>query len=268
MIVNLDSADRRGLRDQGAAQGIKTIDYDRLTLGGGANYYVSFDNVAVGTAQGEGLVKCLGDAGPRPVTSCSLNGSPTDNNATLFKQGYEAADQGRRLQHRRRPVGPGLGQHQGRHDLRADLHRSDRQDRRRRRRQRRSRWRCHRRPHEEQPRRQDPGHRPGRHGRGSAARPAGHPVHDRLQGHQEGGRRCRGARDRARQGRAPRPSAGTVKDSQTRQGRSVAAPGPAGHLRRQRQGRRRRRLHHGGQALHHCGPQGRVHEVRRQLTLI
>ena len=40
-------------------QGVPVIDYDRLTLGGGATYYVSFDNVAVGTAHGEGLVKCM-----------------------------------------------------------------------------------------------------------------------------------------------------------------------------------------------------------------
>ena len=50
-------------RPRPTAAGIPTIDYDRLTLGGGATYYVSFDNVAVGTAQGEGLVKCLKDAG-------------------------------------------------------------------------------------------------------------------------------------------------------------------------------------------------------------
>jgi D-xylose transport system substrate-binding protein len=91
MIVNLDSPTGAACETKAAAQGIKTIDYDRLTLGGGATYYVSFDNVAVGTAQGEGLVKCLGDAGTKTGGVVLLNGSPTDNNATLFKQGYEAA---------------------------------------------------------------------------------------------------------------------------------------------------------------------------------
>jgi D-xylose transport system substrate-binding protein len=91
MIVNLDSPTGAACETKAAAQGIKTIDYDRLTLGGGATYYVSFDNVAVGTAQGEGLVKCLGDAGTKTGGIVLLNGSPTDNNATLFKQGYEAA---------------------------------------------------------------------------------------------------------------------------------------------------------------------------------
>ncbi|MFM8773389.1 MAG: substrate-binding domain-containing protein, partial [Actinomycetota bacterium] len=65
--------------------------YDRLTLGGGAQYYVSFDNVAVGTAIGEGLVKCLNDAGTTSGNVAYLNGSPTDNNATLFKEGYSKA---------------------------------------------------------------------------------------------------------------------------------------------------------------------------------
>ncbi len=91
MIVNLDSETGAACQKKAAAQGIKTIDYDRLTLNGEASYYVSFDNVAVGTAQGEGLVKCMKDLGKTSGPVALLNGSPTDNNATLFKQGYEAA---------------------------------------------------------------------------------------------------------------------------------------------------------------------------------
>ena len=91
MIVNLDSDTGAACQTKAAAQGIKTIDYDRLTLGGSASYYVSFDNVAVGTAQGEGLVKCMQANGKNDGPVALLNGSPTDNNATLFKQGYEAA---------------------------------------------------------------------------------------------------------------------------------------------------------------------------------
>jgi D-xylose transport system substrate-binding protein len=67
------------------------IDYDRLTLDGGADYYVSFDNVAVGRAIGEGLVTCMKENGDSSGPVALLNGSPTDNNATLFKQGYEKA---------------------------------------------------------------------------------------------------------------------------------------------------------------------------------
>jgi D-xylose transport system substrate-binding protein len=88
MIVNLDSGTGKAVLDKAKAQGVATIDYDRLTLGGSASYYVSFDNVAVGKLQGEGLVKCL-TGKTKPVVAY-LNGSPTDNNATLFKQGYDS----------------------------------------------------------------------------------------------------------------------------------------------------------------------------------
>ncbi|MGF1661393.1 MAG: substrate-binding domain-containing protein [Kineosporiaceae bacterium] len=91
MIVNLDSETGSAVIADATAAGIPVIDYDRLTLGGGAAYYVSFDNVAVGTAIGEGLVQCLGDAGTAEGDVVLLNGSPTDNNATLFKEGYQAA---------------------------------------------------------------------------------------------------------------------------------------------------------------------------------
>jgi D-xylose transport system substrate-binding protein len=87
MIVNLDSGTGKAVLDKAKSQGVATIDYDRLTLGGGAAYYVSFDNVAVGKLQGEGLVKCL-TGKTKPVVAY-LNGAPTDNNATLFKQGYD-----------------------------------------------------------------------------------------------------------------------------------------------------------------------------------
>jgi D-xylose transport system substrate-binding protein len=89
MIVNLDSGTGKAVLDKAKSQGVATIDYDRLTLNGGAQYYVSFDNVAVGTLQGEGLAKCLEEKGKSSANIVYLNGSPTDNNATLFKQGYD-----------------------------------------------------------------------------------------------------------------------------------------------------------------------------------
>ncbi|MFD1537895.1 sugar ABC transporter substrate-binding protein [Nonomuraea guangzhouensis] len=89
MIVNLDSGTGKTVIDKAKSQGVATIDYDRLTLGGGAAYYVSFDNTKVGTLQGEGLVKCLTDKKASKPIIAELNGSPTDNNATLFKAGYD-----------------------------------------------------------------------------------------------------------------------------------------------------------------------------------
>jgi len=89
LIVNLDSPSAAAVINKAKQQGVPVIDYDRLTLGGGASYYVSFDNVAVGKAQGDGLVKCMQANGDKSGPVALLNGSPTDNNATLFKQGYE-----------------------------------------------------------------------------------------------------------------------------------------------------------------------------------
>jgi D-xylose transport system substrate-binding protein len=61
-------------------------------LGGKASYYVSFDNVVVGKTMGTGLVQAIRAKGlysKKPVIS-ELNGGITDNNATLFKKGYDA----------------------------------------------------------------------------------------------------------------------------------------------------------------------------------
>lgn len=89
-IVNLDSESGAAIQEKAAAAGVKNIDYDRLTLGGAADVYVSFDNVAVGTAQGEGIIECFGgDTEGKNIIQ--LHGSPTDNNATLFREGYQAA---------------------------------------------------------------------------------------------------------------------------------------------------------------------------------
>jgi len=92
LIVNLDSETGTACLKKAQAAGVKTIDYDRLTLGGGASYYVSFDNVEVGKQMGQGLEKCLTDAGKTSnVNIVFINGDPTDNNAALFKQGYQEA---------------------------------------------------------------------------------------------------------------------------------------------------------------------------------
>jgi D-xylose transport system substrate-binding protein len=83
-IVSLDSASGAQIERQAAQRGVQTIDYDRLTLGGSAEYYVSFDNVQVGTLQGKGLARCLGD---KSANIAFLDGSPDDHNATLFSTG-------------------------------------------------------------------------------------------------------------------------------------------------------------------------------------
>ena len=88
LLVNLDSGSGAAIASNAKSQGVKVIDYDRLTLKGDSDYYVSFDNEEVGRLQGQGLVDCL--EGTNKPAVAVLNGSPTDNNATLFKNGYDS----------------------------------------------------------------------------------------------------------------------------------------------------------------------------------
>jgi D-xylose transport system substrate-binding protein len=90
LLVNLDSGSGAAIAANAKAQDVAVIDYDRLTLDGDSDYYVSFDNEAVGRLQGEGLVSCIEEAGTSNPKIAVLNGSPTDNNATLFKNGYDS----------------------------------------------------------------------------------------------------------------------------------------------------------------------------------
>ncbi len=55
----LDSGVGAKIESYNAAHGVKTIDYDRLTLGGQRKYYDRFNNVQVGTLLGNGLVSCI-----------------------------------------------------------------------------------------------------------------------------------------------------------------------------------------------------------------
>ena len=91
MIVNLDPDSGAACLKKATQAGIVSIDYDRLTPGGGASYYVSFDNVKVGELMGQGLEKCLTDEGKKTANIIYINGAETDNNAALFKEGYVKA---------------------------------------------------------------------------------------------------------------------------------------------------------------------------------
>lgn len=70
------------------AKNVPVISYDRLITGGGAtpDYYISFDNEKVGALQATELKKQL-DAKGKKGPLVWINGSPTDNNATLFAKG-------------------------------------------------------------------------------------------------------------------------------------------------------------------------------------
>src|SRR5689334_14758824 len=70
------------------SHGVAVIDYDRLTLGGSRQYYVSFNNVQVGKIIGQGFQACATDWKLSKPDVLVMKGDPTDNNATLFAQGY------------------------------------------------------------------------------------------------------------------------------------------------------------------------------------
>ena len=124
MIVNLDSGTGKAVLDKAKAQGVGAIDYDRLTLSGGASYYVSFDNVAVGKLQGEGLVKCLTDEGVSEAGRRRAERLADRQQRHAVQEGLRLGAQAevrlRRVHQGPGPVGAGVGQHPGRHDLRAD----------------------------------------------------------------------------------------------------------------------------------------------------
>ncbi len=89
MIVDLDPASGAAIEQQAKKAGVIPVDYDRLTPGGGAALYVSFDNVKVGQTQGNALTQCSQVKGQKAVQYVDIDGAPTDNNATLFAQGYD-----------------------------------------------------------------------------------------------------------------------------------------------------------------------------------
>jgi D-xylose transport system substrate-binding protein len=90
VVDPLDSGVGAHIESVAKAAGVKVIDYDRLTLGGSRSYYVSFNNVLVGTLLGDGLVNCVSAWGVKNPQVTVMHGATTDNNATLFATGYDA----------------------------------------------------------------------------------------------------------------------------------------------------------------------------------
>jgi D-xylose transport system substrate-binding protein len=90
LVDPLDSGVGAQIESYAKSRGVKVIDYDRLTLGGSRSYYVSFNNVAVGKLIGQGLVSCVAAWHIKKPQVVVMHGAVTDNNATLFAQGYDA----------------------------------------------------------------------------------------------------------------------------------------------------------------------------------
>ena len=90
MVVDLDPGSGKAIESLAKQHNVVAIDYDRLTSGGSAEYYVSFDNVKVGEDQGTALTQCPQVTGKSSVNYVDIDGAPTDNNATLFAKGYNS----------------------------------------------------------------------------------------------------------------------------------------------------------------------------------
>jgi len=92
LLDQLDPISGASITNLAVSGGAKVIDYDRLVVGSKASYYVSFNNVTVGKLQGRGLVaglKAKKTYSKHPVIA-ELNGDIKDNNAILFKKGYDS----------------------------------------------------------------------------------------------------------------------------------------------------------------------------------
>jgi len=85
LLVNLDPGSGAAIIDDAKSQGVKMIDYDRLTVGGNADYYVSGDATEAGRLQAKGLIEDL--KGKDSARIAILYGAPTDSFATDLKKG-------------------------------------------------------------------------------------------------------------------------------------------------------------------------------------
>ncbi len=80
--------------ENASQQGVKVIAYDRLIKTPAISAYISFNNVAVGYNQADGVMNALDienwdvDANG-PARVIKMGGSPTDNNAILVRQGQD-----------------------------------------------------------------------------------------------------------------------------------------------------------------------------------
>ena len=89
VVDPLDSGVGAQIETYAKSHGAVVIDYDRLVLGGNRQFYISFDNVQVGKLIGNGLASCISDWNVANPNVIVMRGDPTDNNATLFAQGYD-----------------------------------------------------------------------------------------------------------------------------------------------------------------------------------
>jgi D-xylose transport system substrate-binding protein len=94
VLTSIDTGSGGAIIDSAKEAGVDVIEYDRFNTGSsGGSVYVSFDNVQVGATMAEVLEPAIDDLGKDPANVVELNGGEEDNNAFLFKDGYDATVQ-------------------------------------------------------------------------------------------------------------------------------------------------------------------------------
>ncbi|WP_345800822.1 substrate-binding domain-containing protein [Microbacterium sp. AZCO] len=91
-VLVLDAVDTKAAASivaEANSQGVPVVSYDRLISGGGLAYYVSFDNEKVGELQATALADALEANGSAAGGILMVNGSPTDSNSAMFREGAE-----------------------------------------------------------------------------------------------------------------------------------------------------------------------------------
>lgn len=83
VIVPYEKNSLSDVVEKAREKGVKVISYDRLILNANVDLYVSFDNVQVGRLMGDAITKAV----PKG-RYLILNGSETDNNSSMLKEGY------------------------------------------------------------------------------------------------------------------------------------------------------------------------------------
>jgi len=91
IVAPSDSAKASAIVQKAKASNVPVISYDRLINDPDINSYVSFDNFAVGVAQGKYIAANYSKyVTPGHVNMVFINGAQTDNNALLFHDGVHS----------------------------------------------------------------------------------------------------------------------------------------------------------------------------------
>jgi D-xylose transport system substrate-binding protein len=94
VLAPVDSASAAAIVTRARQSKVPVISYDRLITHAEVDYYISFDNQKVGQLQGTALVEKLKADGKGSGAIVMINGSPTDNNARIFKNGAHSVIDG------------------------------------------------------------------------------------------------------------------------------------------------------------------------------